>query len=74
MLKVIKTTERITGRNIKYKVAARRPGDPPVLVASPEKAQRVLGWRKDLASLEEIITSAWEWKREHPLGYSCMSL
>lgn len=74
VLEVIKTAERITGRNIKYNIAARRPGDPPVLVASPKKAQRVLGWRKDLASLEEIITSAWEWKREHPQGYSCMSL
>jgi UDP-glucose-4-epimerase GalE len=69
VLEVIKTAEKITGLKIPFKIAARRPGDSPVLVASPEKARSVLGWRKDLASLEEIIGSAWEWKMNHPEGY-----
>jgi UDP-glucose 4-epimerase len=70
VFEVIKSAEKVTGCTIEYEIAPRRHGDSPILVASPEKAQRILGWRKDLASLEEIIASAWEWKREHPKGYS----
>lgn len=69
VLEVINAAERITGRSIARIVTERRPGDPPALVASPEKAQRVLGWRRDLAGLEEIIASAYEWKQNHPDGY-----
>ncbi len=69
VLEVIRAAERVTGRAVAHEVTERRPGDPPALVASPEKAQRVLGWRKDLAGLEEIIASAHEWKRNHPAGY-----
>jgi UDP-glucose 4-epimerase len=38
----------------------RRPGDPPELVASPEKARRLLGWEPRHADLDSIISSAWE--------------
>jgi UDP-glucose 4-epimerase len=47
----------------------RRPGDPPALVASAEKARQELGWRPQFPTLEEIIESAWRWHREHPNGY-----
>jgi len=47
----------------------RRPGDPPRLVASAEKAMRELGWEPRFASLEAIVSSAWRWHQKHPQGY-----
>jgi UDP-glucose 4-epimerase len=41
-----------------------------VLVASKEKLKAALGWEARHSSLEEIISSAWEWKRRNPRGYA----
>ena len=69
ILEVIETAERITGRKIPRRLSPRRPGDPAVLVASKEKLKAALGWEATHSSLEEIISSAWEWKQRHPRGY-----
>ena len=69
ILEVIDAAERVTGRKIPRKLGPRRPGDPAVLVASKEKAKRMLGWEASHSSLEEIIQSAWVWKQQHPHGY-----
>jgi len=66
---VVETARRVTGDAIPAKIEARRPGDPPVLVASSEKIIRELGWKPKYAALETIIASAWEWHRTHPKGY-----
>ena len=66
---VIKTCEEVTGREIKVVEGARRPGDPAMLVASPERVKRELGWAPKYQALKEIIESAWEWRRRHPDGY-----
>ena len=58
---VIETVTRVTGRGVKVVVGARRAGDPPVLVASADRAARVLGWTAKRASLEEIVRDAWAW-------------
>ena len=68
-LEVLHTAERITGRKIPHKLSARRPGDPAVLVASNEKLKRALDWEALHSSLEEIIQSAWDWRRKFPRGY-----
>lgn len=62
VLEVIDAVKRVTGRPVKFELAARRPGDSASLVASPAKAIETLGWRNTPASLEDIIQSAWEWK------------
>jgi UDP-glucose 4-epimerase len=49
--------------------APRRPGDPAILVASAERAQRRLGWKPARPSLETIVRSAWVWHESHPNGY-----
>ncbi|MBE0542743.1 MAG: UDP-glucose 4-epimerase GalE [Verrucomicrobia bacterium] len=67
---VISTCEKITGRQIPAVEKPRRPGDPPKLVASAEKAVRELGWRPKFPKLEEIVVTAWEWHRQHPTGYA----
>jgi len=58
---VLTTAMRVTGRPIEVATAARRPGDPAVLVASSERIDRELGWRPMHPSLGEIIGSAWAW-------------
>lgn len=58
---VIRAAERVTGRQIPHRVASRRPGDPPVLVADPSRAARVLEWIPRMSSLENIVSSAWKW-------------
>lgn len=60
---VIATVERMTGSKIRVEMAARRPGDPPVLVGASERARHVLGWAPRYADLETIITHAWAWHR-----------
>ena len=66
---VIEAARRVTGKAIKAVEAARRPGDPAVLVASSEKIRRELGWTPRYLKLEDIVASAWEWMRAHPRGY-----
>lgn len=66
---VIRTCEEVTGKSLPAVERPRRPGDPPRLVADATKACRELGWQPRLASLRQIVASAWEWHRRHPEGY-----
>ena len=66
---VVDCAERVTGRKIPLVQHARRPGDPPQLVASHRKALEELGWKPRLG-LEEMIASAWQWRLRHPQGYA----
>ncbi|KPK47403.1 MAG: hypothetical protein AMJ77_03180, partial [Dehalococcoidia bacterium SM23_28_2] len=68
-LQVIETARRVCGQAIPVREEPRRPGDPPSLVASAERARRELGWQPQFPTLEEIIESAWRWHRKHPNGY-----
>jgi UDP-glucose 4-epimerase len=63
---VIQTAEKVTGRKIKAVETARRPGDPPCLVASAQKAQKVLGWKPQFPDLESILRTAWRWHQLRP--------
>lgn len=67
---VLETASRITAKKINYRTAPRRPGDPAVLVASSERIRKELGWEPRFSSLDEIIRTAWNWKREFPNGYA----
>jgi UDP-glucose 4-epimerase len=67
---VIREAERVTGCSIPVEVGARRPGDPAVLVASPERAYQELGWEPQHTDLASILKSAWEWHRHHPRGFA----
>jgi len=67
---VIETARAVTGHPIPTRIAPRRPGDPPVLVADASRAKRELGWVPQIPDLADIIRSAWEWARQHPRGYA----
>ena len=66
---VLAAAERAVGRPIPLAIGPRRVGDPPVLVASAARARDVLGWRAARSTLDEMVGSAWEWRRSHPDGY-----
>jgi len=66
---VVEVARKVTGHAIAAEDAPRRPGDPAVLVASSEKICRELGWQPRYPELEQIVASAWEWRRKHPNGY-----
>ena len=66
---VIDACRKVTGCDIPAKVVARRPGDPPRLVASAEKAAGELGWHPEYPRLEDIVAHAWAWHRDRPAGY-----
>ena len=67
---VLAAAESVVGHPIPNAIGERRAGDPPILVASPALAEEVLGWEAKRSSLEEMITSAWEWRQRNPAGYA----
>lgn len=67
---VIDTARKVTGHEIPARIAERRAGDPARLIASSDKARQVLLWKPEHADLEEIISTAWNWHKNHPNGYS----
>jgi UDP-glucose 4-epimerase len=69
VLEVIESARKVTGRSIRTRMEAPRPGDPARLVADASRAKEVLGWTP-VSNLESIIRSAWEWKLRHPHGYA----
>jgi len=66
---VLDAVARVTGTPIPTRVAARRPGDPAILVADASRAQSVLGWQPHRSTLDEMVSSAWNWRKHFPHGY-----
>ena len=60
----IDTAKIVTGREIKVVMSDRRPGDPPILVGSSDKARNILGWEPKYPALKEILTHAWKWHQQ----------
>ncbi len=60
---VIHAAETVTGNAIRWRPEARRPGDPPVLVADAARAKQVLEWEAT-RSLADMVSSAWSWRQK----------
>lgn len=60
---IIQTVEKVTLKKVNYTTSPRRPGDPESLVASIEKAKKLLNYspKHDITS---IIQSAFEWEKK----------
>lgn len=61
---VVDMVQKISGTMVPVERTARRPGDPPALVAVYQKAQKVLGWVPGMNDLETIIKTAWDWHQK----------
>jgi UDP-glucose 4-epimerase len=69
IFEVLRACEKTVGRSIPHEVVERRPGDPDVLIASPERIIKELGWTPKYSDIDTIVATAWEWHRRHPHGY-----
>ena len=67
---VLKVVEDVVGRRLRTRTAARRPGDPAVLCASPRRFMSELGWKPRFSDLRGIVESAWDWMSKHRNGYT----
>ncbi|KQW31665.1 UDP-glucose 4-epimerase [Rhizobium sp. Root274] len=65
---LVTAVEAVSGRPLPVTRAERRPGDPPLLVASNATARDILGWEPE-RHIDDIIRSAWTWHRRFN-GYS----
>ncbi len=66
---IIDAAEKVTGQKIKKELGARRAGDPARLIASSDKARKILKWAPQFDDIEKIISTAWNWHTSHPNGY-----
>ncbi len=68
VLEVIDAATRVTGQDVRYRVAPRRAGDPASLVGCADKARAELGWEPRIDGIDAIVATAWHWMtavREH---------
>lgn len=64
---VVAAAESVTGVPIACRISPRRPGDPPVLVASSERICSELGWLPNLSDLDRVIRDAWRFEQTRPV-------
>ena len=62
---VVHMVRKVTKIDVKAEPAPRRAGDPAQLIASSERAMKELDWQPKFASLEDIVSTAWAFHREH---------
>jgi UDP-glucose 4-epimerase len=70
VLEVIECARQVTKREIRIRIEAPRAGDATTLIADSARIRRVLGWKPAASDLRTIVQSAWNWRQQHPKGYS----
>ncbi len=60
---ILASVEAVTGRQVPHRIAERRAGDPPTLVADPSLANETLRWKPQCSDIETIVRSGWHWHR-----------
>lgn len=66
---MIDAAKSATEQEIKVVMGERRAGDPAQLIASSDKAKRVLDWQPKYTNIEDIVKTAWNWHKNHPNGF-----
>jgi UDP-glucose 4-epimerase len=67
---VVESAKRVTGKDFRVRMGARRAGDPPQLYANADKIQRELGWKAKYTEIDRMVETAWRWFKNHPDGYT----
>lgn len=67
---IVETARKVTDKDIKAIIGERRAGDPSKLIASSDKARKMLGWNPIRTNIENIIKDAWLWHDTHKNGYN----
>ena len=68
VLEMLNAFGKACGKELKYKIASRRPGDVAASWADPQKAQSVLNW-KAKKSMDDMCQDTWRWQSQNPNGY-----
>lgn len=68
VLQVLHAFEKACGKELPYKVVARRPGDVAVSYADPSSALADLGWSAT-RDINTMVTDHWRWQKNNPNGY-----
>jgi UDP-glucose 4-epimerase len=67
---IIEAARDVTKHPIPVRIGERRAGDPSTLIASSQKAEKILGWQPKCTLVHAIIADAWNWHQHHPAGYN----
>lgn len=68
VLDIVKAYETATGKNVPYRIVARRPGDIAECYADPTLAAEKLGWHAEYG-IEQMCRDAYHWQSMNPDGY-----
>lgn len=68
VLDMVKAFSAASGREVPYRIAARRPGDVACCYADPSLAEQLFGWRAELG-VEAMCADTWRWQSMNPQGY-----
>ena len=68
VLDIVKAFSEASGREIPYKITARRPGDVAIYYSDPSKANEELGWKAE-KGIKEMCEDSWRWQSQNPKGY-----
>ncbi len=64
IFEIIRAGEEVTGRKIRHRIAPPRAGDPPVLIADPSQALKMLNWKAQYTDIRQILQHAWNFHRK----------
>lgn len=70
VIEVVNAFAKASGKEIPYKIVARRPGDVGACYANPKHANEDLGWKSE-KSIDEMCEDSWRWQNQNPKGYNC---
>lgn len=69
VLDMIAAFSKACGKQVPYKIEARRPGDIATCYADPAYAKAELGFEAK-RNLEDMCRDTWNWQSKNPNGYS----
>ena len=65
---MVKAFSKACGKDVKYKIVDRRPGDIGACYADPEKAEKELGF-KAVKTIDDMCADTWRWQEGNKNGY-----
>jgi UDP-glucose 4-epimerase len=68
-LQIVNEVKRISNIDFPIHFNERRTGDPPMLVAMPVKAKKLLAWESRYSTISTLVEDAWRWHKSHPSGF-----
>ena len=73
VLDMVKAFSEASGKEVKYKIVDRRPGDVAMCYADPSKAKAELEWSAKFG-IKEMCEDTWRWQSKNPNGFKQESI